>query len=66
MSQIARGPPHDRSHTTLAARAAAAGQLGFLADADVERIEPPDPPRPSASRTARPALKLSFTDQEAP
>jgi hypothetical protein len=51
---------------TLAARAAAAGQLGFLADADLERTEPPAPPRPSAPRTARPALQLSFTDQEAP
>ncbi|MET7888940.1 hypothetical protein [Streptomyces avermitilis] len=51
---------------TLAARAAAAGQLGFLTDADLERIEPPAPPRPSAPRTARPALQLSFTDQEAP
>ncbi|MFF8097936.1 hypothetical protein [Streptomyces sp. NPDC016675] len=60
------GPPPDRSHTTLAVRAAAAGQLGFLADADLERTEPPAPPRPSAPRPARPALQLSFTDQEAP
>ncbi|MFL9658749.1 hypothetical protein ACJ7VE_34140 [Streptomyces sp. PB17] len=42
------------------------GAQGFLADADLERIEPPAPPRPSAPRTARPALQLSFTDQEAP
>ncbi|MEF3117609.1 hypothetical protein [Streptomyces chrestomyceticus] len=50
---------------TLAARAAAAGQLGFLADADLERIGPPTPPRPPAPRTASPVLQLSFTDQEA-
>ncbi|MER7652534.1 MULTISPECIES: hypothetical protein [Streptomyces] len=50
---------------TLAARAAAAGQVGFLTDADLERIEPPTPPRPPAPRTASPVLQLSFTDQEA-
>lgn len=50
---------------TLAARAAAAGQLGFLTDADLERIEPPALPRPPAPRTAHPALQLPFSDQEA-
>ncbi|MFE9847053.1 hypothetical protein [Streptomyces goshikiensis] len=43
---------------TLAARAAAAGQLGLLPETALTRTEPPTPPRPRRRRSspARPAL----------
>lgn len=41
---------------TLAARAAAAGQLGLLPDTELVRTEPPTPPRPAQGRTRTTAL----------
>jgi hypothetical protein len=49
---------------TLAARAAATGQLDLLADAEPQRIEPVAPLRPPARRTARPAPHQLTFDQE--
>ncbi|WP_331722600.1 hypothetical protein [Streptomyces sp. NBC_00122] len=41
---------------TLAARAAAAGQLGLLPETTLTRTEPPTPPRPTRGRTPAAAL----------
>ncbi|MFI0915472.1 hypothetical protein [Streptomyces abikoensis] len=53
---------------TLAARAAAAGQLGLLSETDLVRTEPPTPPRPHSERTYAAVLlqlPLPDLDQEA-
>ncbi|MFI9065618.1 hypothetical protein ACIGQE_27750 [Streptomyces sp. NPDC053429] len=39
---------------TLAARAAAAGQLGLLPETTLTRAEPPTPPRPTGAAPPRP------------
>ncbi|MFJ2745881.1 hypothetical protein ACIO3O_40195 [Streptomyces sp. NPDC087440] len=51
---------------TLAARAAAAGQLGLLTEADLVRIEPPTPPRSPVPRTIHTAAQLPLPELEAP
>ncbi|MEU7553102.1 hypothetical protein AB0B01_12270 [Streptomyces sp. NPDC044571] len=50
---------------TLAARAAAAGQLGLLPETALTRTEPPTPPRPTRSRAPAAALhQLPFPELE--
>ncbi|MFJ3861796.1 hypothetical protein ACIPRL_36960 [Streptomyces sp. NPDC090085] len=50
---------------TLAARTAAAGQLGLLPETALTRTEPPTPPRPTRGRAPAAALhQLPFPDAE--
>ncbi|MEU9945007.1 hypothetical protein [Streptomyces lavendulae] len=49
---------------TLAARAAAAGQLGLLPDTALTRTEPPTPPRPTRGRAPAAAHQLPFPEPE--
>ncbi|WP_331747526.1 hypothetical protein OG365_40820 (plasmid) [Streptomyces sp. NBC_00853] len=55
----------DERRTVLAARAAAAGQLGLLPDAALTRTEPPTPPRPARGRAPAAVLhQLPFPEPE--